>query len=173
MTGGEWSSPSNYRSCCELAEAEVLLGFSHNRIFTRVTRVCAFDFIFHILCLHVCVQRPVYSFWLGPETCSFKLFTAHAKFDKQMIRSHQPSSGLRQNSSCACLCVRACVCLCLWKHSEETRAMLHYTSTVLCYCLQLVHTQMMFKSMRAHLWYHGIQLCGAVFIDELKRLSSL
>ncbi|TNN61657.1 Histone deacetylase 7 [Liparis tanakae] len=36
MTGGEWSSLSNYRSCCELAEAEVLLGFSHSRIFTRL-----------------------------------------------------------------------------------------------------------------------------------------
>lgn len=51
MTGGEWSSLSNYRSCCELAEAEVLLGFSHSRIFTRQTRVCAFDFTVYFMCL--------------------------------------------------------------------------------------------------------------------------
>lgn len=53
MTGGEWSSLSNYRSCCELAEAEVLLGFSHNRIFTRQTRVCVFDFVVDCVCMFV------------------------------------------------------------------------------------------------------------------------
>lgn len=62
MTGGEWSSLSNYRSCCELAEAEVLLGLSHCRIFTRQTRVCATDF-FIVTSMCVLVHATVWFFF--------------------------------------------------------------------------------------------------------------
>lgn len=71
MTGGEWSFVSNYRSCCELAEAEMLLGFSHNRIFTRQMWVCVFDLIIDWVCPNIlCV---LYRLWMGRGgTCCFK-----------------------------------------------------------------------------------------------------
>lgn len=61
MTGGEWSSPSNYRSCCELVDAEVLLGFSHCTKYTGHSWVCVSDFICHLLHVSVYVSSLVFS----------------------------------------------------------------------------------------------------------------
>lgn len=84
MTGGEWSSLSNYRSCCEVVEAKVLLGFSQNRIFTRVTQVCAFLAMF----LHVCVQLSVLQFVTG----DMKPVASHALLHTQSLTNRR--SGL-------------------------------------------------------------------------------
>lgn len=146
MTGGEWSSLSNYRSCCELAEAKVLLGFSHNRIFTRVTRVCAFDFIFHAMFLHVCVQLSVYSLWLGHETWSFTL----VKFEKQKISSQQCSWEKRVVLLCVCVFVRVPVFM-ETRRGHWTHAALYIDLHLLlsAACAHTPHTQ---TFTRMHRW---------------------
>lgn len=93
MTGGEWSSLSNYRSCCELAEAEVLLGFSHSRIFTRQTRVCAFDFSYRLLHVSVC-------------TCAVCCFRGHCEEEVKPVLSN--SLDLSAHWKLAVVCVREC-----------------------------------------------------------------
>lgn len=61
----------------------MLLGFSHSRIFTRQTRVCAFGFIYRLpsMCPCVCVQFVVsvdiYTLRTGGETCCIKLLGSY------------------------------------------------------------------------------------------------